>query len=106
MGNVLDVDANSLDKASTGFDDESRALGEAKAKAAQALASLGDIYGTDHTGRKFYSQYHPNEGTVMGNLEILAQGLGKISQGLEQMATNHRNADKASRMPVDSHNGG
>jgi uncharacterized protein YukE len=96
VSDSFQVTPSTLTDAGSQFETESTALTRSTQQATDQLCSLGDVYGQDRTGRRFYNQYEPQRQAVLSNLGLLATGLDHIANGLNQMADNYTNAEGAS----------
>lgn len=99
MPDQFDVLPSTLRSTAGSFSRESSSLADELAALRSALSGLGEPWGGDDPGRAFASQYQPNAQALLGNIAVLAEGLGTIRDGLLEMADNYRGSDDASAIP-------
>ena len=98
MGGRFEVDPAGLRAAAPDVGATAGRLGDAVAELRARLAGLHGCWGDDEPGRAFGSNYEPQAGELLSHLDLLVEALGKVPDGLEEMAANYAQAESDSTM--------
>lgn len=92
----LRVERDALRRDAKGFGDGSEALKKVFDQLNSALSAEGTCWGNDKTGEAFANKYTPVRDSTLKSFPSLEKSLTDIEKGVQKMAKNYDQAEKAS----------